>query len=147
MGRYVLAAAFVLFLSICSSGAGESASVDERTVLMNQTLSNLGDVSGLHGGNAQEMQQFLGMVQTPEMVQLVDRLSAQFALQVGANPDNADLAKVDEFVRNSITLEDVQKLLGQTVASEDFQKALSREVSAEEMQNMLQMLQQGSSAR
>lgn len=101
-------------------------------------LSKLEGVSGLHGGNAQEMQQFLGMVQPPEMVQLVDRLSAQ----LGGDPENMDMAAVDEFVHNNITLEDVQKLLGQSVSSEDFNSAVNREVSQEQMQQMLQLLNQ-----
>lgn len=115
-------------ITVAPATAGE-------TMEMNQALDSLRGVSGLEGGNSQDMQAFLNMVQTPGMVEVVKKLNAQLATS-----GEADLGDIDKFVRENITPEDVEKLLGYKVKGDDLQKALNNQTSPEDMQTMLDLM-------
>lgn len=140
--RYgMLCLTFVVLAAASRGFAGENTvqvapPTPEETARMNEALDSLRGVSGLHGGDSQDMNQFLNMVQTPGMVEVVNRLNAQLA------GGEANLDDIDKFVRENLTAEDVEKLLGYKITDEDLQKALSAPAKPDDMQNMLQQLMQ-----
>lgn len=112
-----------------------------ETAEMSKTLDSLRGVSGLEGGNSQDMQAFLNMVQTPGMVEVVKKLNTQLSAS-----GDVELGDIDKFVRENITAEDVEKLLGYKVKGDDLNKALNNQTSPEDMQTMLDLMMKDTKA-
>lgn len=136
--RILLTLSFLLLAAVCAPlHAGESPTVtDKEAEMMTQTLGNLQDLSGLHGGNAEDMNKFLSMVESPGMVEVMKKLNAQMG------SGDLKLEDVDAFVRENLTAEDVEKILGYKVNQEDLDKALSKQTDPEELNNMLRLIMQ-----
>lgn len=144
MGKYVIAALFAALAAACPLQAGEETSPSaDRAQQLGQSLDGLKGMDGLHGGNTQDMQLFLSQVQTPQMVEVVDRLSKQ----ITAGSGEIDLNAIDQLVRSALTKEDMEKLLGHPVTDEEFRKAVDARASQEQMQEMLQLLLQQSATQ
>lgn len=102
-------------------------------------LDRLQGSSGLYGATPTEMNQFLGMVQTPEMTKIVERMHQQMVAQ-GLNVDTMDLQDVSAFVQQNLTRQDAEALLGQSVSPRDFQQGVQAGGDPDNLNSLLQML-------
>lgn len=136
MTKYIVTILIALALTGGVCIAGEKA--DEKEI--GDALKNLQGLEGIYGGNAEDMDKFLKMVQTPEMTKLVEQLNSRMAAQ--GITGEADQATIDAFVRENITKEDVEKLLGQKIRDEDFRRAMSSELKEGDVEKMRERMQE-----
>lgn len=138
MLKFVSCMALACVLGCASALSGEITVTPEDEAAMAETLSKLGGLSGVQGGTAEDMDEFLKMVKTPEMTRLTKELSAKLASQ--GDVEAMSQEDVADFVRQNLTREDVEKLLGQKISEEDFQKAVAGALNKQEADTMLNAL-------
>ena len=134
-----IALGVALFAGVSVAGETQNADQAAQAAQLNYMLNNLQGMEGMHGGTSQDMSVVLGVMQSPEMLNLVSKLSAQMTAQNGQMDPNA----VNDFVRQNLSLEDIQKILGPGVSQQDLDKALASEVKPEEIQEMLRLMTGG----
>ena len=139
MTRKLLALLFAMALAAGISFAGETtAETTINSAEVEEALKKLQGMPGLEGANAAEMNQFVNMLQSPEMARVASRLSAQLAAQ--GNTGDMNMDSIAAFVRQNLTKEDIEAIMGQSISSSDYQQAVTGG-DPEAMKQMLERLQ------
>lgn len=131
----IIVMALSLGIGMCFAEEGAGASTDAD---MEKTLESLRGLEGISGGNSRDMDQVLNMVQTPEMSNLVNRLNQQLAAESGDG--TIDPASVEAFVRQNLTKEDVEKVMGRKISDDDFNRVKTTPINPDEVKRMRERL-------
>lgn len=138
--KTIAAILLALMLFAAPSFAAEGVAVaPTSTADVQQILDSLKGQPGLYGASGDEMTEFLGMVQTPELAAIVTRMNQQ--LQARGNTENMTLEEVSAFVAQNLTHADVEKLLGQSVTQEEYRQGVKDGTNPDNLQALVQMLQ------
>ena len=137
--RTVFLVAFLIFAGATQSFAAQnqaaSANVDDIQLVLNRLQGQ----SGLYGATPEAMAAFATMVQPPELAKVVGRLHQQM-LEQGYDPENVDLQTVSSFVRQNLTRDDVEHMLGRGVTQGEFQQGLQAGSQQQNLDALVQML-------
>lgn len=134
MAKYLLCVAFALAALISAPVAGETKPMDAAS---EEAMKN---VLGPHAESSADLNAFMSQIQTPGMQEVVAKLAANMAV----GPDGEiDMSAVNDYVRQNLTLEDAQKILGEDVDPEAFNKAMTKEVKPEDLEKMMILMQGG----
>lgn len=134
-------AVLLVVAGVIPSFAGEtggSAAAPATTQDVQQVLDRLQGQPGLFGAGSAEMAVFMSMVQTPELTRIVERLNRQLLEQ--GDPETMDLQAVSAFVRQNLTLQDAERILGQRIERSEYQEAVRKGGESENLDQLVKML-------
>ena len=126
--------------TVIPSFAAEALPGSDSADNIQQILDKLRGTPGLYGASGSEMNQFIDMVDTPELSRVVARINQQLLEQGYSESNPPDMATVSALVRQSLTRQDAEAILGTSVSQQDFQQGLQAGGQEQNLDQLIQML-------